>query len=496
MKNDGKKESAASDIMVRRGVYYPAFGIYDGVAGFYDYGPIGVRIKKRIENQWRSLFINRTGALEIETTNIVPEVVLKASGHIDTFTDPITNCTVCKTPFRADKLLESYYEKKGMTEALSSVKKMSIEHMEKAIRDAGTGIKCERCGNPLGKVEKFNLLFKTQVGPYGGETCYLRPETTQGIYVDFIHLYKTQGLKLPVAIAQAGPAFRNEISPRQQLVRVREFTQMEYEMFIDPEDDPKEIFGFDIEDVLKTEINFIRSNNGDKEEILPLKELLENGNVPSKHFAFLLYLEEKLMDAIGMDKKAYRFRELEKEELPHYSKGNVDLEVKTSYGYIEVAGNAYRSDWDLSQHAKTSGQDLAIISNEKKVLPHVVEASMGSGRLLFSLIDNCVVEDAERGWNWLRLKESVAPYRYAVFPLQKDEKLIAKAKEIHRMMLEKNTDAYYSETASIGKRYARADEIGISHCITVDYTTLEDDTVTIRERDTTNQIRRPFVELI
>jgi glycyl-tRNA synthetase len=488
-----KKESAASDIVARRGLYYPAFGIYEGVAGFYDYGPVGLRIRRKIEAQWRSVFVSRTGALEIETTNIVPEIVLRASGHIDTFTDPITVCGTCRTPFRADKLLEAHYEKKGKGKELDSVKRMSIEHMDRALREAG--IKCEKCGNALGKVEKFNLLFRTQVGPYGGSPSYLRPETTQGIYVDFQYLYKTQGLRLPAAIAQVGPAFRNEISPRQQLVRVREFTQMEYEMFIDPAEEPSELFGYDMADVLRTKINFIRGG-GEKEEVLPLKELLENGNIPNRHFAFILHLEEKLMDSLGLDKKAYRFRELVKEELPHYSRGNVDLEVRTSYGYIEVCGNAYRTDWDLSQHAKASGQDLGVISGERRLVPHVVEASMGSGRLMFALLENSAVEDAERGWNWLRLAECVAPYRYAVFPLQKDEKLVAKAKEMHRLMIEKGVDCYYSETASIGKRYARADEIGIAECITVDFPTLEDGTVTVRDRDTTKQVRRPFVELL
>jgi glycyl-tRNA synthetase len=488
-----KKESSVNDIVARRGIYYQAFGIYKGLAGFYDYGPIGLRIKRKIENLWRSIFIDRTGSFEIETTHIVPEIVLKASGHVDTFTDFITSCEVCKTPYRADKLLEEYYEKKGISGEINNVRRMDAEQLERAINKLG--VRCEKCGNKLGKIEKFNLLFKTQAGPYGGETTYLRPETTQGIYVDFIHLYKTHGLKLPVGIAQVGNAYRNEISPRQQLVRAREFAQMELEIFMDPDEEPEEIFGYKIGDVLKTKIEFV-TRGKEKGEKISLRELLKGGYLPNRYFALLLYLEDKFLEALGLAPTLYRFREIEQEELPHYSKVNVDLEINTSYGYIEIDGNAYRTDYDLSQHAKSSGEDISVISNGKRLVPHIVEVSMGVGRLLFALIDNAVVEDKDRGWNWLRLDESIAPYKYAVFPLQKDDKLIGKANEIYRIMLEKGVDCYYSETSSIGKRYAKADEIGVPYCITIDYKTLEDDTVTVRNRDTTKQVRRPFVDIL
>jgi glycyl-tRNA synthetase len=486
-----KSENRANDIITRRGIYYQAFGIYDGVAGFYDYGPIGLRIKRNIEKAWRSLFVNRTGALEIETTNIVPEPVLKASGHISTFTDPVISCEVCKTPYMADKLLEEYYEKKGDTAAANGVKKLGTEEMSKLIK--GHGIKCERCGNVLGNVEKFNLLFKTQIGPAGGETAYLRPETPQGIFVDFMQIYKTHGLKLPIGIAQIGNSFRNEISPRQQLVRLREFTQMDLELFIDPEDKQKELFGFDIKTISKQRINFM-AKGSEKEAQVSIGELLD-GKFPNEYFALLVYLEAKLLEELGVDAKLYRFRELEREELPHYSKCNVDLEMKTTHGYIELAGNADRGNYDLSQHAKTSGKEISVVNNERKIVPNVVEASMGVGRLLFAILDNSVVEDKERGWNWLRLNEKAAPYKYAVLPLQKDEKLIAKAKEVYRLLQERNIECYYSETASIGKRYARADEIGVPYCITIDFTTLEDDTVTIRDRDTTKQVRKLIGEI-
>jgi glycyl-tRNA synthetase len=197
---------------------------------------------------------------------------------------------------------------------------------------------------------------------------------------------------------------------------------------------------------------------------------------------------------LGIEKGRYRFRQLEKEELPHYSMGNVDLEVKTSYGYIEVSGNAHRSDYDLSSHAKMSGKDLTVISNEKKVLPHVIEASIGVDRLLFSVIDGAAKDDG-RGWKVLALKKAAAPYLCAVFPLQKDDKLIEKAKEIEGMLVANKIPAFYSDSGSIGKRYAKADEIGVPSAITIDFETLNDGMVTIRDRDTSKQVRKKIEEI-
>lgn len=482
-----RAESKASDIAVRRSIFYPAFGIYDGVAGFYNYGPVGARIKRKFENAWRSIFVDMTGAVEIETTNIVPEPVLRASGHLTAFADPMVLCKVCKTPYRADKLLEEHYEKERREDEAAAVKKMGAEQLGNDIQKEG--IKCGRCGGELGKVEEFNMTFKTQIGPAGGITAYLRPETAQSIFVDFIHLYKTQGMKLPAGIAQVGRAYRNEISPRQQLVRLRELTQMDLEIFIDPEEDPKEIFGFGMDQVLKEEISFL-ARGAREAKSASLGMLLKEKAIPNKHFALLVYLQKMLMRSLGVDRKLYRFREVEGEELPHYSKGNLDLEMSTSYGYIELSGTAYRTDWDLSRHAKESGKELGVLNTGgKRIVPHVVESTIGVDRPVFAILDNSVVDDDGRGWAWLRLSEKLAPYRYGVFPLQKDEKLEKKAREMHRLLLGRGVDCYYSETGSIGKRYARADEIGVPYCITIDYTTLDDDTVTVRDRDTTKQER-------
>jgi len=490
------KEKDVYEIAARRGIFFRAFSIYNELSGFYDFGPIGTRMRANIQNLWRDLFIKKTGAYEIDTTIVVSEPVLTASGHLATFTDPITYCEVCNTPYRADKLVEEYFEKHNMHDKASAVKKENIEELDKQIHSLD--IRCEKCGNKkFSKVEKFNLVFKTQVGPTSKEPAYLRPETAQGIFVDFYLLYQTHGIKLPALIGQAGKSFRNEISPRQQLVRMREFNQMELELFFDPEaQEEKEIGIYRLDEVVKEPVNFLKAGS-DEVVSVPLEELIAEKHVPNRYFALELFIEKRLIEKLGI--KEYRFRELEKEELPHYSKGNVDLEVKTSYGYIEVAGNAYRSNYDLSQHSKLSGKELSISvggADGKKIIPSVVEASMGLDRLFLAMLESTYQKGEDRGWAWLKLDETIAPYSYAVFPLQKDEKLISKAKEAYRLLLEKGVECYYSDTGSIGKRYAKADEIGVPYCITIDYQTLDDDTVTIRNRDTTQQERKQIAELI
>lgn len=488
-----KKENEAGEIIARRGLFYQAFGIYDGIAGFYDYGPIGLRIRKNVEKVWRRIFVDNIDSLEISTTELMPEIALKASGHVDTFTDPVINCAKCNSSYRADKLLEEYYEKRQQKEKAESVKKMTFAQMEEEIKK--NSIKCAKCGNSdFKKIEKFNLMFKTHIGAGTNEVAYLRPETAQGIFVDFSYLYKTHGGKLPFAVAQIGKAYRNEISPRQQLVRLRELVQMELEVFFDPEQELEEYNGIKIKDVLKEEIRVLKAGK-EKAEKDTIEELLEKKVVPNRYHALLLFLAKHYVMQLGISDDKYRFRQVEKEELPHYSGGTFDLEVDTSYGWLEISSINYRTDYDLSQHSKFSNVDLKVESNGKKVMPHVVEASMGCDRSLFSVLDLSVDQGKDRGWKWLNLNEELAPYKCAVFPLQKDDKLISKALHIYRKMKEKGIDCYYSEASSIGKRYAKADEVGVFNCITIDYQTLEDDTVTVRERKTTKQVRKKSSEL-
>ncbi len=486
-----ENENKAAQIIERRAIYYPAFELYEGSSGFYDYGPIGLRIKRNIEATWRRIFIEELGSMEIQTTDLVPEIVLKASGHVSTFTDPIINCKTCKSSFRADKLLEEHYEKKNDEKALGELKRMGKKQMEERIKEHK--IRCQKCGGELAGIEDFNLMFKTHIGQGTENVAYLRPETAQGIFVDFKNLYRLNGLKLPCAIAQVGKAYRNEISPRQQLVRMREFHQMETELFLDPDEEQVAFNTVKIEPLLSTEITFVHRGGAIGKS--KLSALVKSGAIPNRYFAMFIHLEAKLLTALGFGEDTFRFREIEKEELPHYSKGNVDLEIKTSYGWIEVAGNAYRTDWDLSQHAKLSEKEIKVISGEKSLTPHVVEASIGLDRLLLSLLDNSVDEGKERGWNWLKLMPSIAPYRYAIFPLQKDEKLESKAHDLYKRLIEKGITCYYSTSNSIGKRYAKADEIGVPYAITFDFQTIDDGTVTIRDRDTTKQIRKKIDEI-
>jgi glycyl-tRNA synthetase len=484
---------AVINLIARRGIVMPSSQIYGEIGGFYDYGPIGLKIKKKLEAAWRRYFIEEMGNLEIETSIISPRPVFEASGHLKAFSDPLTVCSKCGYSHRTDKILEEYYAKKGDNAMLEKVKHSSIAELREMLKSAD--VRCERCGAKLEGSEVFNLMLGTKIGPLGGIEGYMRPETAQGIFLDFKNLYRIYGLKLPIGIGQTGKAFRNEISPRNFLVRMREFSQMELEYFFDPDDKEPLINGRAIgKDVLEEPINFVSAegDNGANEVVsAKLSTLLENGSVPNKLFAYLIYMEKKFMLALGFDESAFRFRQIGKEELPHYSGGNVDMEVKIGEKHEEVSGTAYRTDFDLRSHEALSKEDLHVISNEKKVLPNVVELSIGLDRLFLALLSNSLYKD-ERGWEVLKLSPAASPYDFAVLPLQKDDKLIKKASLVRDELIKRGYSIFYSTSGSIGKRYARSDEIGINKAITIDYTTLEDDTVTVRDIITTKQERVPI----
>ncbi|MCL5094735.1 MAG: glycine--tRNA ligase [Candidatus Marsarchaeota archaeon] len=496
-----KKTDKILNLAIRRGIILPSFEIYGELSGFYDYGPIGARIKQRIASQWRKFFIEDIGNLEIETTIIAPEKVFEASGHLKTFTDPIISCAECKTSYRADKLLEEFFEHKNDLETRQKIKQLSFNEMFELIKI--NKLKCQKCSHDLSlsKVETFNLMLGTNVGPLNGIKAYMRPETAQGIFLDFKTIFRAYGLKLPIGIGQIGKAFRNEISPRNILIRMREFSQMELEYFFDPEDTELKINNNIIDTAfLNQKINLLTVDDQTKTQTIEYNEItiqdaLNNKIIPNKLFAFIIYKEMEFMLNLGFKQNNFRFRQMLPNELPHYSKTNIDLEVEIDGNFEEVAGNSYRTDFDLKNHEKYSNLDMSIVNSNKKLVPHVVEISFGLDRLFWSILVNSLYKD-KREWDILILNKNISPYIYAVFPLQKDDKILKKSNQIISLLSKNNISSYFSASNSIGKRYAKADEIGINYSITIDFQTLQDNTVTIRDIKDSTQVRKNINELI
>lgn len=486
MKDTPTKETAEKVVEVskRRGIIFPTAEIYGSLSGFWDYGPIGTLMKRKIEEYWREFFVrNEENIVEISGCVILPESVWVASGHMKGFVDPITQCKKCKSIQRADHLIEE--TTKDFVEGKNSKELTAIIRNKK--------IKCPLCGGELDDVHFFNLMLKTEISPIGGQTAYLRPETAQNIFTAFRRLFLSSRAKLPFGVAQIGRSFRNEISPRHFIVRLREFNQFEIEMFINPKD-AGNCPNFD--KVAKIKINLF-TRDAQKENKKPLSttitQALEKNLIPDKYLAYFMAREMQFYQGLGIPASALRHRHMLPEETPHYSLGNFDLEIKFDFGWKETVGNAYRGDYDLQQHMKHSKTDLSVTIEEggkkgKKVVPHVVEPSFGLERTFAGILLHCFREDKKRGWNWFAFPPKIAPYTVAVFPLLSKDKLPEKAKGIYADLKEMY-DVFYDESGSIGKRYARADEIGVPYCATVDHQTLKDGTITLRDRDTTKQVR-------
>ncbi len=468
------------DLALKRSIFYPSNEPYGAVAGFYDYGPVGVLIKKKIENLWLRMFVKNDGHHEVQCSFITPEPVLKASGHVDAFGDPIVECEKCRIKIRADSFIADKidgFEWDGKLKSLDEV-------IEKK------GLKCPRCEGKLTKAHMFNLMFKTGMGA-DRTPAYARPETAQGIFTAFPRIYRNHGTKLPLAIGQVGRRARNEISPRKGLVRMREFTQMELEYFFNPNE--PDIKGFrDVSDLK------LRFKIDGKLNVMGIGDAVKKEVVPNQIFGYYLVREWEFYKQVGISEPEMYFRVLRKDETPHYSKRNIDMEVQTSFGIVETIGNAYRTDFDLSQHAKISKGDFSVFveSEKKKIIPHVFEVSMGVDRLMFCMLEHCFRERTkEKDWEWFDFPPVVAPYEVAVFPLMKKDGLAEKAKEVTNKLREE-FDVLYRDSGSIGRRYARADEIGVLTSVTIDYDTLKDDTVTIRYRNSGEQIRITIPQII
>jgi glycyl-tRNA synthetase len=467
------------DLALKRSFFYPSNEPYGAVAGFYDYGPVGVLVKKKIEELWLRMFIKADGHHEVQTGFITPEPVLRASGHVDAFGDPIVECKKCKIKIRADSFIADNmdgFEWDGKLETIDKV----IEEEK---------LTCPRCKGGLTKAHMFNLMFKTGIGAERSP-AYARPETAQGIFTAFPRIYRNHGTKLPMAVGQIGKSARNEISPRKGLVRMREFTQMELEYFFNPNE--PDIAGFDgISD------SRIRFQVDGKLTVMSIGDAVKKKLVPNQIFGYYLVKEWEFYKNVGISEPEMYFRVLRKDETPHYSRRNIDMEVQTSFGIVETIGNAYRTDYDLSQHAKTSKGDFSVFveSEKKRIIPHVFEVSMGVDRLFFCMLEHCFREKTkEKDWEWFDFPPVIAPYEIAVFPLMKKDGLAEKAKEI-AARLRNEFDVFYRDSGSIGRRYARADEVGVPYAITTDYDTLEDNTVTIRYRNNGKQKRIKIDEI-
>ena len=461
----------------QRGFFFKTAESYpNSPAGFLDYGPLGVALRRRLVELWRRTIVKADGMLEIDGAQILPKAVFEASGHLASFTDPFVKCAKCGSVFRPDKLLE---EKSGK----AFPEKLSDSEYDKLMSEAG--VKCLKCGARLSGTSRFNMMFRVGIGP-AAEEAYLRPETCQSIFVDFPLLFKTQRVKLPVGIAQVGRSFRNEIAPRQGLIRLRELNQAEVEVFFNPAkvDDPRFEWA-------QNETFSFRHPDGTDSKVT-LGENVAKGIVPNKLVAHYLALMARFYVAAGVPAEGIRFRVLSAEDRAFYSRAAFDLEVKLSIGWVELVACNYRGDYDLGGHGRVSGTDFRVDDGGEKVLPHVFELSMGIDRSLYTVIELSMRGEGEK--RVMTLRPYLSPVQAGLFPLVNKDGLQEAAKETAENLRE-SFDVFYDESGSIGKRYARADEVGVPVCITFDYDTLKDKTVTIRDRDTRQQERVPIAEL-
>ena len=436
-----------------RGFVYPGSEIYGGLANAWDYGPLGVELKNNIKQAWWKKFVRQSPYnVGLDSAILMNPQVWVASGHVGGFSDPLMDCKNCRSRFRADQLAEEYAKEHGLS---ISPDGMSSQELEVFISQ--NQVPCPVCGkSDFTGIRKFNLMFRTHMGVTEDSTSevYLRPETAQGIFVNFKNVLRTSRKKLPFGIAQIGKSFRNEITPGNFIFRIREFEQMELEFFCMP--------GEDLE-----------------------------------WFAYWKDFCVNFLHSIGIKKESIQLRDHSPEELSHYSNATTDIEFYYPFGLKELWGIADRTDYDLKAHAKESGEALEYLdsSNGQKVVPYCIEPSVGVDRLTLAVLcDAYEEEDLGNGDSRvvLHLAPVLAPYKAAILPLQK--KLSQEAMKIYEA-LSADMMVDFDVTGSIGKRYRRQDEIGTPYCITVDFDTLEDGTVTIRDRDTMEQIRVPVAEL-
>jgi len=467
------------NLSVRRGFLWPSADLYGGVAGLYDYGHNGARMRRNWEDLWAEHFLGlNDNYVMIDTTTLVPEAALKASGHVDHFTDILVECARCHETYRGDHLIESvtHEEHEGLTaeETLSKIRELRI--------------RCPKCGGEFGSARPFMMMFPVSIGTVGKDLAYLRPETAQGGYLNFKREFESLRRKLPMGLAIVGRAFRNEISPRQGTYRMREFLQAELQIFFDPESFDA---GLSAEEraVARVRLAFEDEKTAPTAQDRSAGELMDRG-LPAWYVDHMATIQRFYLDRLGVPRERFRFAELGPDERAFYNRIHFDVQIdqESLGGFREVGGLHYRGDHDLGGHQTASGASLAVTVGERKVLPHVLELSFGVDRNVWALLD---LGHAKGKRLVLRVPPRIAPVTIGVLPLVNKDGLPERALEVHRT-LRTRFSAYYDDAGSIGRRYARLDEIGTPFCATVDHATLTDGTVTLRERDTAKQVRIPI----
>lgn len=548
------KAEKIMNLAIRRGFFWPAYEIYGGVSGFYVWGPLGVRLKRKVAELWREIFVESHGFLEIDGPMVAPYAVFKASGHVDNFKDIMVACKECGRKFRADTLLNERGIEVNEGLSLAEVSKIISEN----------NVRCPMCDGELSEPTYFLTMFKTTIGPYVEAEGFLRPETAQNIFVEFKRIYESFRRIFPIGIAQIGRGFRNEISPRQGPIRLREFDMLEVEFFYDPLD--KETVSKYLEEVMDDELNILHEElikRGVKDhETLKVKDAIERGIIKNGYLAYFMALAARFLELLGIPRDKQRFKEKIGAERAHYSVQTFDQEVYLErWGWVEVSGHSNRTDYDLRSHIFSSNQDLyayreletpkevkvievipipkaikerygeriglimsklssldkefikdellskgyvevegVVLSRDlfeikeiskqvsvEKFIPYVVEPSFGLDRLVYATMEYAYREKNDR--IILSLPPYVAPYDVCVYPLLSKPELINFAKHVKTILETSGLSVLYDEKDSIGRRYARADEIGVPIAVTIDYQSLEDDTVTVRDRDTWIQYR-------
>ena len=466
-------------LALKRGFYFPSSEIYaDAQAGFWEYGPSGVSLKNKFLELWRRELVRRDKMIEIDGSQIMSKSVFDASGHLASFADPIVRCKKCKSTHRADKIIVEVSQ-------IEIPESADLDEFDKTIVEKN--IKCPKCNGDFENAKKFNMMFEVGIGPEG-ESAYLRPETCQSIFVDFPRIFKTMRGKLPLGIAQTGKSFRNEIAPRQSLLRLREFYQAEIEVFCNPAK-LNDLGKFS--EIKDTKIR-IQIDNEIKS--MTCKEAVDSQIIPNEFVAYYLAILAEFYEKTGINMEKSRFRKLGDKEKAFYAEVAFDFEVETAVGWLELVACNYRADYDLNSHATKSKEKFEVMDGDEKVLPHVFELSMGIDRSMYTILEHSLREDKENERMVLSLKPYLSPIHVGVLSLVKKDGLAEKTDEVY-LSIKRKYDVFLDHSGAIGRRYRRLDEVGAPYAITIDHQTLDDDTVTIRMRDSMEQSRIKISEL-